>query len=129
MRYAIHTLDMWGHVGADCIGHGCPCVTQHDTEEDSLGESAAIEARKATATHDENKCQCSEDCNQQFRRGTLTVPENTDDAALLAALVEEGFTFPPGTEVHDYSDGPLDINDADGRRLLHLIPDESEVTS
>ena len=123
-RYEIHTLDMWGHVGADCVEHGCPCVTLHDTEEDSLGESAAIEARKATASHDENACQCSEDCNQQFRRGTLTVPKDATDAALLAALVEEGFTFPPGTEVRDYSDGPLDIDDADGRRLLHLIPIE-----
>jgi len=114
VKYAIHTLDMWGHVSADCAGHGCPCMVTDEHGNDG---------------HDENKCDCHEDCNQQFRRGTLTVPENTDDAALLAALVEEGFTFPPGTEVHDYSDGPLDINDADGRRLLHLIPEESEAVS
>lgn len=126
MQYEIYTLDMWGHVSADCIEHGCPCVTQHDTEEDSLGESAARDARQATATHDDNVCQCSEECNQQFRSGTLTVPENVDDTALLAALVEEGFTFPPGTEVDDYSDGPLDINDGEGRALLRLIPIEEE---
>jgi hypothetical protein len=99
-------------------------VTQHDTEEDSLGESAAIEARKATATHDDNACQCSEDCNQQFRRGTVTVPRDATDAQVIAALESEGFSFPKGTEVDDYSDGPLDLNDAEGRRLLHLIPIE-----
>ncbi len=124
MRYEIHTLDMWGHVGADCVDHGCPCVTEHDAEETHLGESAALQARKATATHDENACQCSEDCNQQFRRGTLTVPKDATDSQILAALVEDGFSFPKGTEIDDYSDGPLDVNDADGRRLLHLIPIE-----
>ena len=124
-RYEVYTLDMWGHVGADCIGHGCPCVTQRDTEEDSLGESAAVDAREATATHDENACDCSENCNQQFRHGTFTVPKDTSDAAFLAALAEDqGFTFPEGATLDDYSDGPLDVNDADGRRLLHLIPIE-----
>jgi len=124
MRYEVYTLDMWGHVGADCIGHGCPCVTQRDTEEDSLGESAAIAACEATATHDDNACQCSEDCNEQFRRGTITVPRDASDAQVIEALESAGFAFPKGTEVDDYSDGPLDLNDADGRRLLHQTPIE-----
>lgn len=113
MRYQIHTLDMWGHVPADCAKHDCPCVTYHGN------------ARQDMATHDDDKCECSEDCNQQFRRGTLTVPKDSDDAAILAALAGDGFTFPLGTTVEDYySDGALDVNDAEGRRLLHLIPIE-----
>lgn len=125
MRYEVYTLDMWGHVPADCVSHGCPCVTPHDENEDHLGEAAAVDAREATATHDENACQCSEDCNQQFRRGTVTVPKDATDAQVIAALVEDGFSFPAGTVLDDYSDGPLDVNDADGRRLLHLIPIEA----
>jgi hypothetical protein len=121
MPYEIHTLDMWGHVGADCVEHDCPCMVP------DLDNSA----EDAPKVHDDDACQCSEDCNQQFRRGTLTVPTDTgkewhvrDDSAILKALSEEGFAFPPGTIVDDYSDGLLYINDADGRRLLHLIPIE-----
>ncbi len=124
MRYEVYTLDMWGHVPVDCVNYNCDCVTFHDTEEDHLGESAAVEARKATAKHDDNACQCSEECNQQFRRGTLTVPRDANDATILQALAEQGFTFPPKTVVDDWSGDVLDINDADGRRLLHLIPIE-----
>ncbi len=104
-RYTVHTLDMWGHVPADCVSHGCsPCVTDEK--------------------HDDDACQCHEDCNQQFKRGTIEVPKDATDAAVLAALTEDGFSLPAGSVLDDYSDGPLDVNDADGRRLLHLIPED-----
>ncbi len=114
MRYEVYTLDMWGHVGADCPDHDCSCMVPDP-------DNAAEDAPKV---HDDNACQCSEDCNQQFRRGTLTVPKDAHNGAILSSLGELGFTLPVGAEVEDRSDGPLDVNDAQGRRLLHLIPIE-----
>lgn len=121
MRYTVYTLDMWGHVPADCIGHGCPCVTTIEPDEDPSGPEDTVERH----SHDDDACQCHEDCNQQFRHGTITVAKDATDADILTALTEEeGFTFSPETVLDDSSDGPIDVNDADGRRLLHLIPVE-----
>lgn len=113
MRYVVYSLDIWGHVAADCIQWGCPCV---------LGDDPSA------LQHDDNACDCTEDCNEQFRVGEIEVSEDATDDAILNALADDGFLTELGrkvAEIDDYSDGPLDVNDNDGRRLFHLIPEDA----
>jgi hypothetical protein len=116
MRYEVFSLDMWGHVSADCCpGYGCKCMV--------------VDMVDDTYTHDDDACECHEDCNAQYRCGTIDVPEDANDAAILDALAKEGFLNELGrkvAEIDDYSDGPLDVNDDAGRRLFHLMPAEEE---
>lgn len=105
--YQVYSLDMWGHVPADCSDHDCPCMVN--------GE------------HDDDACECHENCNQQFRCGTIDVSSD-EDSAILEALHLEGFLSEKGREVceiYDYSDGPLDVLDDAGRRMFMLEPVES----
>lgn len=107
IRYTVLSLDMWGHVSADCAAHGCPCIDPETTE------------------HDDNACECHEDTNDQHRIGEIQVCEGASDAELIQTLIDDGFIDEDRREnaiVDDYSDGStLDINDREGRRVYHLI--------
>jgi hypothetical protein len=107
--YTVLSLDMRGHVPADCCGaYECPCVNE-------AGE------------HDDNACECHEDMNASYKCGTLEV-EDTSDADILDALLVAGYLTPHGrmiADVDDYSDGSqFDIVDSDGRKLFSLRHDE-----
>lgn len=108
-RYEVRSLDMWGHVPADCCtGYDCPCVSVEDGVE----------------THDDNACDCQETCNAEYRAGTVEVTDD-EDATLIAALITDGFLEEEAralARVDDYTDGTmLDIVDDAGRRVFHLI--------
>jgi hypothetical protein len=106
--YTVLSLDMWGHVGADCISFGCPCV---DTREER------------GPYHDDERCQCAEECNNQHKVGVIDTRDDSD-TAILDALLEGGFLSDKGREeceIDDASDGTmLDVNDQDGRRIFAL---------
>lgn len=116
-RYKVYSLDMWGHVGADCVEHDCQCMVAVD--------GASEDAPKE---HDENACQCGENCNQQFAAGEIDVTGDDDDT-ILDALFASGHLSEKGRaecEIDDYSNGPIDVNDREGRRQYHLIPIEGD---
>jgi hypothetical protein len=112
VRYTVYSLDMWGHVPADCCAsYGCDCVDEE------------------TGEHNDDRCDCHEECNDQFRVGGVDIPDEASDMAILDALADAGFLTELGRKVavvDDYSDGPLDINDAEGRRLFHLLPEDGK---
>jgi hypothetical protein len=101
---------MWGHVPADCVQHGCPCVLTKD---------------ERGPCHDDDACTCSEECNDQFRAGTIEIADDANDDAILDALRAGDFLSEKGRaecRIDDYGDGStLDVNDDDGRRIFHLI--------
>jgi hypothetical protein len=109
MHYTVFSLDMWGHVPADCAAeHGCPCMVD--------------------GAHDDNRCNCSEDCNAQYRCGSIKPDADLidDDDVILDALLAEGLLSDKGRAVctvQDWSDGPLEIEDDAGRRIFHLEPE------
>ena len=101
--------DMWGHVPADCSGaYGCKCVKTVDDKD----------------VHDDDHCECHEEENDRRKCGSFELDEDADDAAIIRALVEEGFFNEKAltrTKVEDFSDGyEIDIVDNDGRKLYVL---------
>lgn len=116
IRYNVYSLDMWGHVPADCSAeYGCDCVKASNHGDDP-------------PEHDDNACTCSEDCNDRHKVGTLDVPDGMKDAEIIAALHAEGFLTDKGKDVATVdvaTDGSmLDIVDAEGRRLFSLETEE-----
>lgn len=142
--FQIWTLDVWGHVPADCSPeYDCPCCRAVEDEgepvEPSDGEPAAFD-------HDSDACQCDISVNDRSRQGTVDVEEtetmhnlNPDgspsehtfrswkcsDAALLAAL---GLAL---TSVVEWLDKDYcDVSDEQGRPLLQVerveVEDEEE---
>lgn len=113
--YTVLSLDMWGHVPADCIKYGCDCVDMPELPD-------------AEPVHDDDKCRCSEECNNQHKVGTIDV-RNDEDETILDALLTDGFLSEQGREeceIDDYTDGTmLDVNDKDGRRVLALQLEET----
>lgn len=105
MIYRIYTLDMWGHVPADCTEHGCPCVAED-------------------GAHDDDHCDCHEECNAQYARGTIEVTDDASDSNILHQVALCGFDV-SGCELIDWANGEVDINDQDGRRVLYLQAEES----
>jgi hypothetical protein len=107
--------DVWGHVGADCCAaYDCPCV------DDGVGEGEP--------THDDDACECHEECNNWFKVGKIEVPKDASGKAILDALAE-GFLTRKGREectLEDYANGCLDVHDGAGRLVLQLEIVEEE---
>lgn len=109
-KYTVLSLDMWGHVPADCHEYGCPCMLMPELPDDE-------------PVHDDDKCECHEECNQQFKAGTLET-YGDEDGTILDALLTEGFLSEQGREectIEDTGDGTmLDVTDKAGRRIFAL---------
>lgn len=110
MKYTVFNLDMWGHVSADCCGsYKCSCISESEDGEE---------------LHDDNACNCTEECNDKWRCGAIDVQDDADDQALIKALFEEGFLSEKGLKeasIDDYSDGTVfDVVDKQGRKLYEL---------
>jgi len=107
-KYTVLSLDMWGHVPADCHKHGCPCMLTTD---------------ERGPYHDDDACECHEDCNNQHKVGTIET-RNDEDKTILEALLDAEFLSAEGREkceIDDYTDGTmLDVLDDDGRRVFAL---------
>ena len=110
MRYTVFSLDMWGHVSADCADHNCPCMVD--------GE------------HDDNRCDCYEECNAQYRCGSIDLDgDSPDDTAILDALLAEGLLSDKGRAVCTiewYGFSYYDVNDDAGRRIFYLESEGDE---
>lgn len=111
-RFIVYSLDMWGHVPADCCAaYGCKCINVHDEE-----------------MHNEDTCECHEDMNDRFRLGTLDA-EGADDASLVATLIAEGYLDEAARTlavVDDCGDGTIGIHDSKGRAVLYLASTEGD---
>lgn len=141
MKYIVLSLDMWGHVPADCT-EDCPCTKECDFCTEGVDDSSWSGPRsRASCTtcggkgfvhDDDDKCDCHEDCNDQHRVGAIEVADDADDAAIIQALVTDGFLKEIALkqcEIDDYSDGPLDVRDHDGRMIFALQPEEETCSS
>lgn len=139
VKYEVRSLDMWGHVSADCTEGDCSCVAQCEECEgegygfDEHGNLTGIECEECGGNgtvHDDDACECTEECNDQFKSGTIEVSEDADNDAILQALLEERLLSEKGRKecvIDDYSDGSfLDVNDKDGRRIFHLVKEEND---
>lgn len=146
-RYKVYSLDMWGHVSADCAEHGCPCMVdpcEHpkmvDDACEECGEHCShvdvgaeddgvchdpecpIHGTDDDKIHDDDSCACCETCNQQFVVCEIAVDDGSDEA-ILAALFEASHLSEQGRAecvIDAYGDGVVDVNDAEGRRIFHL---------
>jgi hypothetical protein len=104
-HFRVFSLDMWGHVPADCcVSYGCNCVK---VSEDGW-------------EHDDDRCSCHEDCNQQFLKGEITV-----DGEIIRTLQDEGYLSDGDFCLEDYQNGEVEIFDKEGRRIFHLEEDDS----
>ncbi len=117
IRYTVYSLDMWGHVPAECCsGYSCTCI--------EVNEETGKE------THDDNACTCCEEMNDKFRQGEIEVFDGMTDAQIILALYNCGFLSDHGKDVasvDDYTDGSmLDILDDKGGKILSLETNTAE---
>ena len=128
--YSVLTLDMWGHVGADCHEYSCECMIPCPECPDDEARPSCEQCKGTGEIHDDDACSCTEECNAQYRAGRIEVDDGADDAALLKTLHERGYLSDLGLKectIDDFTDGSwLDVNDAQGRRILALQLEESE---
>lgn len=113
VKYEVFSLDMWGHVSADCTDHDCPCVS---TDEEG------------NATHDDDRCDCHEDMNDRFRTLSIEVPDSPTDEQILDALGEWHLSE-HGRKVASIDDAngmgeDLAVVDTEGRMLFTLTKAE-----
>lgn len=123
IRYNVRSLDMWGHVSSDCSPeYDCRCIKPCEPCE-SL-DNACSECEGSGYVHDENACECSETCNQEFAAGFIEVRESDSDDLIVQTLIDDGYLKADAferIEIRDYGDGDmLDVTDREGRRLYSL---------
>lgn len=118
IRWLVLSVDMWGHVSADCCpSYECDCCDETQSEP---GEWS----------HDDDACECHEEENDRHKVGTIEAEETVEDDHLVWLLFEGGFLTDKGrkvAKVEDYSDGyELDVVDDKGRKLFVLQKEEVE---
>lgn len=99
--WIVISLDMWGHVHADCE-EDCPC-----------------------GGPDADCCDhCGEEENNRHKVGAIEAADEATDAELIELLISEGFLAELARNkvaLDDYSDGyEIDVVDDDGRKLFVL---------
>lgn len=117
-KFTVWSLDVWGHESSECCaGYGCDGACVHVVNDEG-------EEREE---HDDLTCQCSYTINDRCRVGSVEIPENADDKAILEILDEENYIHAGLCEIDDYSDGTVfDVLAKEHRRpLLSLESEES----
>lgn len=123
VTWAVYSLDMWGHVPADCDpSYDCDCCKPCEACQSLSNDCEQCDGK--AWYHDDNACECHEDCNDRHKIGTIQTRENDSDSLILQTLIDDGFLKADSFErvtIDDYSDGSfLDVNDRDGRRIFSL---------
>lgn len=94
MVYDVITFDVWGHDPQDCAEHRCSrCVSATETDGDDI------------VTHDDNRCDCHYEINEERNAGKLEYDPATDIYAdntvgsfyhgLWRAMRDQGFARGP----------------------------------
>jgi hypothetical protein len=102
----INYFDVWGHGPSECHAYNCPCVVRTGADDDDEPE---------TIEHDENRCECHHEINDMSKAGEVDIPDECDDAGLIALLVEAGYLKPHASEdtveIEDGHNGSIEVND------------------
>lgn len=132
IRYHVFSLDMWGHVSADCCqGYGCPCMVKcPDCDEgiqdcDQCASHVCDTCKGKETIHDDNACECHEDMNNRHKVGTIQVRESDSDSLILQTLRDDEYLSDEGLAKCSIEDcngmgEDLDIVDKEGRRIFQL---------
>lgn len=79
--WVVWSQDVWGHSSEDCTEHDCPCMVD--------GE------------HDDDSCQCSFTVNDRCCVGSVEIPDDASDEAILKILDEDNFIHADMCEIDD----------------------------
>ena len=101
------TYEVWGHVGEECLEHGCPCVVDECVGDECVGDEC--EEKR----HDENRCSCGYDINNVFVGRTFDVASDSE-SDVRSALERDGYEL-LGLSFEWQDDGFFVTRESDGR--------------
>lgn len=125
MIFLVFTLDMWGHVPADCHEFSCECMKPCPECPDDDARPSCETCKGTGEIHDDDACSCHEDLNAQHSAGRIDAGDHYTHATILQTLIDDGYLKEAAAtecEIEDPNgmDEWLEVNDKQGRRLLGL---------